>query len=333
VYLDFYGLREHPFGATPDPRFLYLSPGHREALAQLVYGVQERKGFLVLVGEVGTGKTTLLHALRQRLDRATAVAFVFHSTLRFEGLLDYVLEDLGVPRRPGDGPAQGLIALNQFLVERRRAGQNTVLVIDEAQNLDVPTLEQVRLLSNFETPTEKLLQIVLVGQPELAARLRLPELRQLRQRIALRAGIAPLTAAETEEYIRRRVRAAGGRDLRLFAPDAVRRIAQYARGVPRVVNAVCDHCFLVGYAAQEPRISRQIVEEAIRYREGAGIEPPRSRWRLGWRPAAGRGWALGALGLAVAGGLAAATVAVGAADTLSGHLLALARSAHHLVQP
>src|SRR6266850_91326 len=152
MYLTFYGLSEKPFNATPDPKFLYMSPGHREALAQLVYGTQERKGFIVLTGKVGTGKTTLLHALRQRLGDQSAIAFVVNSTLPFDELLEYILEDLGISKR-GESRAQRLIALNNYLIERERAGQNTVLVVDEAQNLDAATLEQIRLLSNFETPT------------------------------------------------------------------------------------------------------------------------------------------------------------------------------------
>src|SRR5213594_3411022 len=155
MYLTFYGLAEKPFNATPDPRFLYMTPGHREALAQLFYGTQERKGFIVLTGKVGTGKTTLLHALNQRLNGQSAVSFVVNSALSFDEILEYVLEDLGVAKGR-ESRAQRLIALNNFLIERERAGQNTVLIIDEAQNLDAPTLEQIRLLSNFETASSKL---------------------------------------------------------------------------------------------------------------------------------------------------------------------------------
>jgi general secretion pathway protein A len=274
VYLAFYGLREQPFGATPDPRFLYLAPSHREALAQLVYGVQEKKGFLVLTGEVGTGKTTLVHALLRRLDAQTAAALVFNSTLPFEGLLEYALEDFGVSKA-GDSHAQRLMALNTFLIERRRAGQNTVLIIDEAQNLLPETLEQVRLLSNFETPTEKLLQILLVGQPELGDRLALPALRQLKQRIALRCRIQPLTVDETAEYIRVRLRIAGARDIGLFTPEAIARITAHAGGIPRIVNSLCDHALLIGYADQQRRLDGRIVDEAIRYLESG--ETPESR--------------------------------------------------------
>src|SRR5437660_9777712 len=238
MYLNFYGLADRPFNTTPNPKFLYMSPGHREALAQLLYGTQERKGFIVLTGKVGTGKTTLLHTLCQRLNGQSALSFVVNSTLRFDELLEYVLEDLGIPKA-GESRAQRLIALNHFLIKREREGQNTVLIIDEAQNLDVATLEQIRLLSNFETPTSKPLQILLVGQPELKARLNLPELRQLKQRVGLRCQIPALTLEETRAYIRTRLRIAGARDLSLFDSSAVDRISAYAGGIPRLINTVC----------------------------------------------------------------------------------------------
>jgi len=273
--LSFYGLTEKPFSTTPDPNFLYPTPGHREALAQLTYGLQESKGFIVLTGEVGTGKTTLLHALLRRLDSNTAVAFVFNSTLPFDGILEYMLEDFGIAKA-GESQAQRLFALNNFLIERRRAGQSTVLIIDEAQNLAPATLEQVRLLSNFETPTDKLLQIVLVGQPELRAKLELPELRQLKQRIGLRCTIPPLTPDEVKHYIKNRLRVAGATDLGLFSDRAISRIAQYSRGIPRVINIVCDHCLLTGYADQRRRIDKDAVEEAIEYLD----QGTRRRWRM-----------------------------------------------------
>lgn len=276
MYLTFYGLGEKPFTTTPNPKFLYPTPSHREALAQLTYGVVERKGFIVLTGEVGTGKTTLLHALLERLNGTTAAAFVFNSMLPFEGLLEYVLEDFGV-ETPGASHAQRLLALNSFLIERRRAGQNTVLILDEAQNLSPSTLEQIRLLSNFATPTDTLLQILLVGQPELEVKLRLPALRQLQQRIALRCDLGPLSPEETRDYIRTRLRIAGAHDAGLFTEGAVRLITGYTGGVPRLVNIVCDHCLLVGYTEQTRRIDRGTAEEAISYFEN-GRRPPRGHW-------------------------------------------------------
>ena len=283
MYLAFYGLSEKPFNATPDPKFLYLTPGHRDALAQLLYGVRENKGFIVLTGEVGTGKTTLLQALLQRLDGNAAVAFIFNSTLSFDGVFEYMLEDFGIAKT-ASSQAQRLFVLNNFLIERRRAGQNAVLILDEAQNLDPPTLEKVRLLSNFETPTAKLLQILLVGQPELEAKLQLPELRQLRQRIGLRCSIPVLTHQETPDYIRTRLRIAGARDLGLFTDRAVARISQYAGGIPRVINIVCDHCLLYGYADQKRKIDCDIVEQAIEYFE-EGKRQRRGGRSLSWRRA------------------------------------------------
>jgi len=303
MYLNFYGLREKPFNPTPDPRFLYLTAGHREALAQLVYGVQEHKGFLVLTGEVGTGKTTLLRALLTRLDSNTSVAFVFNSTLPFDELVEYILHDFGIAKT-GESRVERLVALNNFLIERRRAGQNTVVIFDEAQNLQPATLEQIRLLSNFETPTDKLVQILLVGQPELKNRLNLPELRQLKQRIGLRCSIPPLRPAETHDYIRRRLRIAGAQDLNLFSERAVRAIAEYAAGIPRVINVVCDHCLLIGYADQTRRIEPDIVQRAIRYLEEGELTVESARER-GVRWTWVLRWALGAVVACVAGGMAA----------------------------
>src|SRR3989442_4775346 len=299
MYLTFYGLKEKPFNATPDPKFLYLTPGHREALAQLVYSVQENRGFLVLTGEVGTGKTTLLHAFVQRLNRVngrTAVAYVFNTMLPFEDLLEYVLEELGVPTPPSS-PAQRLLALRRFMLDRRRAGQNTVLILDEAQNLDPATLEKIRLLSNLETPTEKLLQILLVGQPELRAKLDRPELRQLEQRIELRCSLPPLSREQVHDYIRRRLRIASGHDLWLVSDHAQTRIAAYSRGIPRRVNILCDHCLVIGYADQRRRIEADIVDQAIEALEGSARRPAHrspslaratwERWFLGAVAAAG----------------------------------------------
>jgi len=303
VYLTFYGLRNKPFNTTPDPRFLYLTPGHREALAQLVYGVQEGKGFIVLTGDIGTGKTTLLHTLRQRLDGNTAVAFMVNPALPFDGILEYMLEDFGITSATNT-QAQRLFALNNFLIERRRAGQNSVLIIDEAQSLDSPTLERVRLLSNFETPTEKLLQILLVGQPELKAKLEHPELRQLRQRVGLHCTVPSLTAEQTRDYVRHRLHIAGAQDVGLFTDGALRRVAEYASGTPRVVNILCDHCLLIGYADQTRHITRDTVEQAVEYLE-AGQRPRRRKWYgLRRRQLASRPW----LFLPITAGLLAGVV-------------------------
>jgi general secretion pathway protein A len=242
----------------------------------------------------------LIHALLQRLNGTTAVALVTNSRLPFDGILEYVLEDFGIGKG-GDSRAQRLVALNTFLLERRRAGQNTALILDEAQNLDADTLEEVRLLSNFETMTDKLLQIVLAGQPELRAKLDLPELRQLKQRIGLRCRISALAADEVGEYIRTRLRVAGARDLGLFSDRAVARITEYSGGIPRLVNIVCDHALLIGYADQKRRIERGMVEQAIEYLE-EGRRPRRRPRPAPARSAAARlWWAAGAATAALLG--------------------------------
>lgn len=324
MYLTFYGLTEKPFNPTPDPRFLYMSPAHREALAQLSYGVQERKGFIVLTGKVGTGKTTLLHALRQRLNGQTATAFVFNSTLPFDGILEYVLEDLGIAKGV-ESRAQRLIALNRFLIDRQRAGENTVLIFDEAQNLDPSTLEQIRLLSNFETPTEKLLQILLVGQPELRARLQMPELKQLKQRIGLRCQIPPLAPEEVRQYVRRRLRIAGAHDLGLFSDAAVDRLAEYSDGIPRLINMVCDHCLLFGYADQKRRVDRSMVNQAIEYLEEGASAQRRVRGLRGSKARLVSSWGVGTLAVAVAGAV------VGLALRFDTAVLGLVHSVRHLL--
>jgi len=266
MYLSFYGLKEKPFNLTPDPRFLYMSPACREAFAQLVYATRERKGFTVLTGSVGSGKTTLLHALRRRLSVQTAVCFVVNSHLTFDGILDCILDDFDIGKGT-KSRSQRLLALKSFLLERDQMNQSTILMLDEAHNLDPVTLEQVRLLSNFETPNHKLLQILLVGQPELRAALQRPELQQLKQRIELRAEIRPLRADEIREYIRTRLRVAGAPDLKVFSDAALGQIIEYSDGIPRVINLVCDHSLLFGYADQKHRIDREIVNEAIAYLE------------------------------------------------------------------
>ncbi|PYM12769.1 MAG: hypothetical protein DMD81_23120 [Candidatus Rokuibacteriota bacterium] len=323
MYLDFYGLAERPFSTAPDPRFLCLTRRHREALAQLTYGVQEDHGFIVLTGPVGTGKTTLLHALRNLVGPNVAVAFVSSSMLPFKGLLEYILKELGIGAAPRSH-AQRLIALDDFLVDRHRAALKTVLILDEAQNFSPETLEQVRLLSNFNHQGARLLQIVLAGQPELATTLALPALRQLGQRVAFRYGIEPLLPGETREYIQRRLRIAGARDDRIFSDRAVSTIARYSGGVPRVINLLCDHCLLVGYAEQRRRIEPDIVEEA-RKQLHTGSRRHRVLDVARESSTTFRRWAVGTL--------AAVAIVAGVGMLLTsdpGHFIELARSARHL---
>lgn len=310
MYLDFYGLQEKPFKPTPDPKFLYLTPGHRVALARLVHGVHERKGILVLTGEAGTGKTTLLRTLLARLDGGPAVALVSNSTLPFDELLDCMLHDFGIAG-VGETRAERLLTLHDFVGRRRQAGQSTIVIFDEAQNLDAATLEQIRLLSNLETTSDKLLQILLVGQPELGAKLALPELQQLRQRVGVRCAIPPLRPEEARDYIRSRLRIAGAKDLGLFTDGAVRRIAGHARGIPRVVNMVCGHCLLLGHEDQTRRIDTDLVERAIRCLE-EGELPLRTAPRRGVERVRALRWALGAVAVGAVGMLAALALQGGA---------------------
>jgi general secretion pathway protein A len=236
--------------------------------------VRERKGFIVLTGEIGTGKTTLLRTLLERLDGESPVAYIHNSALPIDGLLEYMLHDWGV-KSSASTHAQRLFELNEFLIDQHRAGTSPVLVIDEAQNLSIETLEAVRLLSNFETTHEKLMQILLVGQPELRDKLNALELRQLKQRIGMRCHIGPLSPEETRLYIRHRMRVAGAADAGVFTDGAVQKITEYSRGIPRVINIVCDHCLLSGYADSKKRIDAGMVDEATEYLE----EGERPAWR------------------------------------------------------
>jgi general secretion pathway protein A len=347
IYLQFYGLERDPFGVTPDPDLLFMTPGHREALAQLLYAIHERKGFILLTAEVGMGKTTLLHALRHELDSTTALAYVSNSMLPFQGILEYMLEEFEI-EKPGDAShAQRLVALQNFLLERHRAGQNSVLILDEAQNLYPQTLEQIRLLSNFETTKEKILQIVLVGQPELQARLDLPELRQLKQRIGMLCTIPPMTAAGVRNYIRTRLRMAGAGDAGIFTDEALSRIAAYSGGIPRIVNTVCDHCLVIGYADQTRRVDPGIVDQAIGYLGGSirsaparrRPPPPPAIRRVRARPPvriSPMRWALIGMSTAVVLGVAAMAVAhpgllPHAFDSSTSYLTDLARTVRDLV--
>jgi len=311
MYLKFFGLAEKPFELTPDPRFLFLTPGHREALAQLTYGVQEQKGFILITGEVGTGKTTLLRTLMHRLDGQVDFAFVPNSTLPFDQILEYVLADFGVTD-PRGTRARRLMALHHFFIEQCRGGRKTVLIIDEAQNLSIETLEQIRLLSNFETTSAKLVQIILSGQPELHAKLQMSALRQLKQRIGLRCQLAPMSEEQIEQYIVSHLRVAGARH-QPFTPVAIRLIARYSRGIPRVVNMVCDHCLLGAYANQTREIDGQIAKRAIHYLEdGESAGDWKRQLRVG-TPALGR-LSRRVLVACSAGAVAAAALVAGVAS-------------------
>jgi general secretion pathway protein A len=267
MYLNFYGFKEAPFNITPDPRFLFFSLQHREAFDHIVYGIEKRKGFIELTGEVGAGKTTICRAVLAKLSPKIKTALVLNPTLARTQLLRAILNDFGLGAKGRDHLAC-LETLNRFLLEQLNLGNNVALIIDEAQNLQPEVLEQVRLLSNLETDQHKLLQIVLCGQPELKQRLAAPELRQLRQRITVRCHLFPLTAAEVNQYINHRLKMAGWEGGALFEPAALQRVHHYAQGIPRLVNAVCDAALLAGYVAGSRQIDGPCVHRAIQHLEG-----------------------------------------------------------------
>src|ERR1700676_5473995 len=241
MYKSFYGLKKNPFNVNPDPRFLYLTKQIEEALTGLMYGIQTRKGFITLTGEVGTGKTTLVNRLLDWLHHRNArTAFLFNSRMNSNQLFDFILAEFDIPCE-SRSKSQQLLKLNHWLLERYRSGETVVLVIDEAQNLTYPVLEEIRLLTNLETSTDKLLQIVLSGQPELEEKLNQRDLRQLRQRIALRAKTLPLTPEETCGYVLERLRIAGSNGDEIFTPLAIEAVHQHARGIPRITNLICEH--------------------------------------------------------------------------------------------
>jgi general secretion pathway protein A len=264
MYCSFYGFSEKPFNVTPDPRFLYLSPSHREVLASLTYGIHERRGFISVVGEVGTGKTTLINTLLDRLNETVKVAFIFNTDLGFTEILLMALADLGLCK-PEENltKLEALHRLNDFAIKQMAQGGNVVLIVDEAQNLDAQSMENLRLLSNLETKKHKLIQIILSGQPELDEKLARPELRQLSQRISLKRYIQPLTEEETYAYIDHRLSISESHDPQLFDRTSKKMIWTYSLGVPRKINILCDNIFLIGFGLRKKRIRAPIVEEAI----------------------------------------------------------------------
>ena len=261
MYCEYFGFAKRPFELTPDPAFLYLGEAHREGLATLVYGVQSRKGFVLITGEVGTGKTTLIHALLGQLDSTAACAFIFNPRLEPLEFFHVLFNDLGI-ETPCRTKSEYLLELNSFLITRLEKNEPTLLIIDEAQNLSVEMLEEIRLLSNLETPTSKLIQIILVGQPELRDLLARPELRQLRQRIALRHQLRPFDEREICDYVGERLARAGysGRDL--FKPAALKDLYNVTGGIPRLVNSVCDLALLLAYSRQKTVLDAALIREA-----------------------------------------------------------------------
>ncbi len=261
MYREFFGLKEKPFNVTSDPNFLYFSRIHKEAFSHIVYGINERKGFLAITGEVGAGKTTLCRAILNKFDPNTKSAFIFNSNLPDLQLLQCIIEDFGmvVAQR---NKASMLRQLNNFLLEELGKQNNVILVIDEAQNLKLSTLEEIRMLSNLETDTEKLFQIVLVGQPELREKINSPRLRQLKQRIAVNFHLTALDKSEVGLYINHRLSVAGSKGDIKFSDEAVDYIFTFSGGVPRLINLICDKALLAAYVKETRDITLPIVERS-----------------------------------------------------------------------
>ena len=260
MFLDFFGVREQPFGVTPDPRYLYLGPGHREALASLYYGIEANRGFLSLIAPPGMGKTTLLFHLLAKFDHTARTAFLFQTQCNSREFMRFLLAEIGI-----ESESQDFVKMheqfNRCLVQEARAGKRFIVVIDEAQNLDATVLETVRLLSDFETPQAKLLQIILVGQPGLADKLASPALVQLRQRITSVSGLSPLTREEVGRFIDHRLQVAGYKGARLFSPEAQELIAQVSEGIPRQINNYCFHALSLACAMRKKTVDVGMVRE------------------------------------------------------------------------
>jgi general secretion pathway protein A len=277
VYYSYFGFSENPFNLTPDPRYLYLSGHHKEALDHLLYGIQERKGFVVVTGGIGTGKTTLCRALLRQLGEGTKSALIFSSFITDLELLQQIHQELGIACGAGDLSKKRLMDdLNGFLLENFAFGGNVVVLIDEAQNLPQPVLEQLRMLSNLETEKEKLIQIVLVGQPELADILATPSLRQLDERITVRYHLKPLSRDDVEGYVGHRLAVAGGNGRVRFTGSAVGELYKVSGGNPRRLNALCDRALLIAYARETFKVDRGIVADAVKDMQG-GMPPKCNR--------------------------------------------------------
>ncbi len=273
MYLDFYGLKEKPFSLTPDPQFLYLSESHRTAIESLLYGIRQREGFMVVTGDIGTGKTTICRSLLEKLDSHVKTAVIFNSFLTEGELLRAILQDLGFTSI-GRSKAERIDALNRYLLEQLFEGHHVLLIIDEAQNLSAPVLEQIRMLSNLETAKEKMLQIILFGQLELNQKLRSPKLRQLNQRIAIRHHILPLSRQETESYIYQRLTVAGSQGSLTFTKSALDEIYRFSQGIPRLINLLCDRTLIAGFVEDTFQIDKGLVKKAIKDLGGRDVMTP-----------------------------------------------------------
>ena len=264
MYESSFGLKEMPFQMSPDPRYFYASAKHMDALNHMVYAIDERRGFVVITGEIGSGKTTLSRVLFQKLDPRTRTAIIRNTHLSAKDLIAATLDELEISCKPWTTKTQMIGLLNEFLVDQLRDDNNVVLLIDEAQNLKPAVLEEVRMLSNLETETEKLIQIILMGQPELKGKLWLRELTQLRQRVTLHYHLGALDADETAGYITHRLQVAGANGTPIFQPAALAQVYRHTKGVPRLVNGLCDRALLTGYVNETRTISADIINEVVR---------------------------------------------------------------------
>jgi general secretion pathway protein A len=315
MYLKHFGFSEPPFSIAPDPRYLYMSERHREALAHLLYGVGGGGGFVLLTGEIGAGKTTVCRCFLEQVPRRTNVAYIFNPRQTAEELLESICDDFRIARQADPGTARTarghVAALNEFLLRTHAVGQNSVLIIDEAQSLSAEVLEQLRLLTNLETNERKLLQIILIGQPELRDMLARPELEQLAQRVIARYHLDALTPRETAQYIHHRLTVSGLTGALPFDPASMQRIHALSRGVPRRINLLCDRALLGAYASGKPQVDQAIVDKAAAEVHG---EMPARRWRAGFRPARMR--IAAALGLGLVAGAALFGAGLWVFDTL-----------------
>ena len=263
MYLNFYNLKKEPFQITPDPEFLFLSPSHKEALAAIMYGVEQRKGFIAITGEVGVGKTTILRSYLEEIDKETLkTIYIFNPNLSFSGLLKTIFQELGVDSKTEE-PSGMVTQLYRILIDEYKKGGNVALVIDEAQNMPAETLENLRMLSNLETSKDKLIQIVLVGQPEFGEMLKRKELRQLNQRIAIKTTISPLVKEECMAYIQHRLTKASLHGSIMFTQSALKKIIAQSHGIPRIINILCDNALITGFGYQKERISVRVAKEVI----------------------------------------------------------------------
>lgn len=278
MYLNFFNLKKEPFQITPDPEFLFLSASHREALASIIYGIEKRKGFIAITGGVGLGKTTIFRSFLERINkRQIRTVYIFNPNVSFKSLLKTIFQELDIAPR-SDEIMDLVNQLHEVLIEEYRQGHNIVLAIDEAQNIPIPTLENLRMLSNLETSKDKLIQIVLIGQPEFEEMLNLHELRQIKQRVAMRSTIMPLTQKESAAYIRHRLARAQADGDAVFSDEAIRKISQKANGIPRIINILCDNALVTAYGYQKKPVTGAVAAEIIRDFDRRSVAAP-FRWR------------------------------------------------------